>query len=225
MVDFFENGLCIHCHLAKNELIEFLTFNDRTEEAWKARDNNLQEELNEILKKHPEKSHEDVIDSYAWDLHLNQSKYPDLHRESLLITIFNFLEHQLNSLCKILYQSIGSDLKLNEVYGQGVERALLFLTKVAKLNFSSFGSELPQIKGVNLVRNAIVHNGGLLPEDPASKLNKFIASSNDLSGIESGYVNIHPRFITHFIGILIDFFEKLDIEIQKHIQEYQQIDN
>lgn len=221
MVDFFENGLCIHCHLAKNELIEFLIFNERTEESWKARDNNLQKELNEILEKYPEKSHDDIIDSYAWDLHLNQSKYPDLHRESLLITIFNFLEHQLSSLCKILYESIGSDLKLNEVYGQGVERALLFLTKVAKINLSSFGSELPEIKGVNLVRNTIVHSGGLLPEDPSSKVNRFVASSADLSGIESGYVNIHPEFIAHFINVLIDFFEKLDIEIQKHIQEYQ----
>ncbi|RRW54966.1 hypothetical protein [Pseudomonas moraviensis] len=219
MVDFFENGLCIHCHLAKNELIEFLIFNERTEESWKARDNNLQKELNEILEKYPEKSHDDIIDSYAWDLHLNQSKYPDLHRESLLITIFNFLEHQLSSLCKILYESIGSDLKLNEVYGQGVERALLFLTKVAKINLSSFGSELPEIKGVNLVRNTIVHSGGLLPEDPSSKVNRFVASSADLSGIESGYVNIHPEFIAHFINVLIDFFEKLDIEIQKHIQD------
>lgn len=166
------------------------------------------------------KNHDDLIDSYASDLHLNQSKYPDLHRESLLITIFNFLEHQLNSLCKILYQSIGSDLKLNEVYGQGVERALLFLTKVARLNLSSFGSELPEIKGVNLVRNTIVHSGGLLPEDPFSKVNRFIASSAELSGVESGYVNIHPGFVAHFITVLVDFFEKLDIEIQKHIQEY-----
>lgn len=221
MVDFFENGLCIHCHLAKKELIEFLAFNEQTEESWKTRDNNLQKELSEILEKYPEKNHEDIIDSYAWDLHLNQSKYPDLHRESLLITIFNFLEHQLNSLCRILYESTDSNLKLNEVYGQGVERAFLFLTKVAKINLSSFGSELPEIKGVNLVRNAIVHSGGLLPEDPASKINRFIASSADLSGVESGQINIQPGFIARFINVLIVFFEKLDIEIQKHIEEYE----
>lgn len=55
MVDFFESGLCIHCHLAKKELIEFLAFNEQTEESWRARDNNLQKELNEILEKYPEK--------------------------------------------------------------------------------------------------------------------------------------------------------------------------
>ena len=222
MVDFFGNGLCLHCHLAKNELIEFLMFNDQTEEAWRSRDNNLQNELNEILEKYPEKSHDDIIENYAWDLHLNQSKYPSLHRESLVITVFNFLEHQLNSLCKIFYESIDSNLKLNEIHGQGVERALLFLTKVAKVDLSSFGSELSEIKGVNLVRNAIVHNGGLLHEDPNSKINKFITSSEHLSGVEAGYVNIHPEFIEHFINVLISFFEKLDIEIQKHIQAHHQ---
>ncbi|SFH69231.1 hypothetical protein SAMN05444507_102226 [Pseudomonas syringae] len=221
MVDFFENGLCIHCHLARNELIEFLTFNEQTEESWRARDSNLQKELGEILDRYPESNHKDIIDSYAWDLHLNQSKYPDLHRESLLITIFNFLEHQLNHLCKILYDSIESNLKLNEIYGQGVERALLFLTKIAKIDLSSFGSELPEIKGVNLVRNAIVHNGGLLPEDENSKINRFIAGSDCLSGVESGYINIQTDFIASFISILIAFFDKLDVEIQKHIQEYK----
>ncbi len=223
MVDFFENGLCIHCHLAKNELIEFLTFNEQTEESWKTRDHSLQKELNEILEKYPERTHRDIIESYAWDLHLNQSKYPDLHRESLLITLFNFLEHQLNSLCKILYESIDSDLKLNEVYGHGVERALLFLTKVAKINLSSFGYELPEIKGVNLVRNNIVHSGGRLPEDSNSKVNKFISSTSSLSGVESGHIVIHPEFIAHFIKVLIDFFIKLDIEIQKHIQNYEEV--
>jgi hypothetical protein len=220
VVDFFGNGLCIHCHLAKNEIMDFSLFNEQTEEAWKAKDDNLQDELNRIFKKYPEKSHDDIVESYSWDLHLNQYKYPSLHRESLIITIYNFLENQLNSLCKIFYESIDNDLKLKDIHGQGVERALLFLTKVANIDFSTFGSELPVIKGVNLVRNVIVHNGAQLPGDSKSKVNMFVTNSEHLSGIEGGYINISPEFIGFFIGVLLEFFERLDHEVQKHIQAY-----
>lgn len=220
MVDFFGNGLCIHCHLANNELLDFSSFNKKTELSWKEKEDTLQEELSEILKKYPEKSHDDIIESYSWDLHLNQYKYLSFHRESLIITIFNFVEHQLNSLCKIFYESIDSPLKLNDIHGQGVERALLFLTKVVNVDFSRFGSELPVIKGVNQVRNIIVHNGGRLPSDANSKVNKFISTSNQLSGSPGRGINVHPEFIDYFIGVLTAFFDKLDNEVQLHIRAY-----
>lgn len=220
MVDFFGNGLCIHCHLAKSELMDIFCFNDEAEDSWKKKDDTLQDELGEILGKYPEKSHQDIVESYSWDLHLNQYKYPSLHRESLVITVFNFFENQMNTLCQMFYESIDSDLKLKDLHGQGVERALLYLSKVAKVDFGAFGGEIPIIKGVNLVRNTIVHNGGLLPEDPNVKINKFIQKTECLSGIEGAYVNIHPEFISFFIKTLVEFFEKLDIEIQKHIRAF-----
>lgn len=220
MVDFFANGLCIHCHLAKNELIDFAQFNHEVEESWKEKDSRLQEEVGQLLEKYPEKHHEDIVDTYSWELHLNQSKYPGLHRESLVITIFNFLEHQLNNLCSIFYESVDSKLKLNDLNGSGVERALLYLTKVVKIDFSKFGYELPTIKGVNLVRNWIVHNGGGLPDDPRSKVNKFVQSSEYLLGVEGGSVKIRPEFIDSFLKVLESFFEKLDLEVQRYIQSY-----
>ncbi|MEJ8664505.1 MULTISPECIES: hypothetical protein [Pseudomonas] len=223
MVDFFENGLCVHCHLAKNELIEFLTFNDSTEQAWRAKDDNLQQELEVILNKYPEGKHQDIIESFAWDLHCNQSKYPALHRASLLITLFNFLEHQLNSLAEILYESIDSNLKLHDIYGRGIERALLFLVKVAGIDLSSFGGEIPYIKGVNLVRNVIVHSGGVLPSNPNDKVNKFISKTAGLSGVEIESIVIGPDFIPQFIDLLIRFFERLDGEVQEHMKNYRPV--
>ncbi|MHC5129073.1 hypothetical protein ACYST8_23820 [Pseudomonas inefficax] len=220
MVDFFENGLCLHCHLAKNEVIELLAFNDKAEDAWRLRNANLQEELEVIFSKYPVEKHEDIVDSYAWDLHLNQYKYPALHRESLLITIFSFLEHQLNSLCEILQQSVGGSLKLGDLYGSGVERALLYLSKVAEVDLSSFGAELPRIKGVNLVRNILVHNGGVLPSDSNAKVNKFIEQSAGISAGGGGRVFIGSEFIPGFIRTLIDFFERLDGEMQEHIRNH-----
>jgi len=197
--------------------MSFALFNKQTEVVWKSKDDHMQDELSEILEKYPETNHEEIVDSYSWDLHLNQQKYPSLHRESLIITIFNFLEHELNSLCEKLYESTDSSLKLRDINGKGVERAQLFLTKVAKIDFSAFGSELSVIKGVNLVRNLIVHNGGLLSGNSDAKVNKFVSSSEHLFGSEGHCIVIGADFIGFFIEVLLSFFERLGEEVQKHM--------
>jgi len=50
-VDFFANGLCVHCHLAQNELLDFMGFNDEAENSWKKKDEKLQEKLDGILSR------------------------------------------------------------------------------------------------------------------------------------------------------------------------------
>lgn len=216
---FFITGLCLHCQLAQDELKNFENFHLETEAAWKEKDDCLQSELDEILKKYPEEHHQDIVESHGWELHLNQYKYPSLHRESILITLYNFLENQLNQLCKILSEFIDGDIKLKDLYGQGITRAFLYLTKVANFNLTKMGGELSNIKSVNLLRNQVVHNGGFLPEEPGHKLNRFISQQSNLSGNPGSTLIIRAEFINEFIKVLINFFEKLDIEVQKFMSE------
>ena len=220
MVDFFENGLCIHCHLAQKELMDYSCFNDETEKSWKNKDAKLQQELEEILKKYPEKSHDYIVDNYQWDLHLNQYKYPDLHRESLVISLYNFLENQLNRLCHIFSEGIESELKLKDLHGRGIERALLYLSKVVKVDLNTLSNELPFIKGLNQVRNIIVHSGGILPDDSNTKVHRFVVRTEHIFGDPGRSINIQPGFISYVIEMLISFFKSLDVEVQKHIQGY-----
>jgi len=219
-VDFFANGLCLHCHLAQNELINFISFNDETENSWKKKDEKLQEKLDEILSKYPKEHHRDIIEIYSWELHLNQTKYPSIHRESLVITIYNFFEDQLNLLCAIFSECVNSNIKLKDLKGQGIERGLLYLSKVASIDLSGMGRELPYIKNVNALRNQIVHNGAFLPENPEHKVNKFVSQNPNLSGEASGAIYLRPGFIDEMIKVLIDFFEKLGNEVQAFIHKY-----
>lgn len=217
-IDFFENGLCAHCHMAKGELIEFNQFHNETEAYWAKRDHELQNEISDHLEEHPEERHDDIIESHSWELHKSQYKYPSIHRESLVITIYNFLEDQLTELCEIISEGIASKIKLKDLSDKGVERALKYLTKVGGLDLSKVGRELPYIKSVNQLRNQIVHNGGYLPDDPSHKLNEFVSRTSTLSGNPGGHISLSPDFIGEFIGILTEFFEKLDHEVQSFIQ-------
>jgi len=224
-VKFFINGLCLHCHLAQDELKNFEHFHSETESAWKRKDDNLQSELDKTFERYPKEHHQDILESHSWELHLNQYKYPSMHRESILITLYNFLENQLNQLCKTISESIDGDIKLKDLYGQGISRALLYLSKVAQFDLSKMGRELPNIKSVNLLRNQIVHNGGTLPEKSTHKLNEFISQQANLAGNPGDAIKIRAEFINEFIDTLIHFFKKLDIEVQRFMSDAIAKDN
>ncbi len=216
-VDFFANGLLFQCHMAQNELKKFSHFHSETEASWTKKDDELQDNLTEILKKYPKEYHQDIIENYSLVLHLNQSKYPNIHRKSLVITIYNFLEAQLKELCVIISESINSKIKLKDLHGKGIERIFLYLSKVAELDLSKMGREMPYIKNVNALRNQIVHCDGSLPKEAEHKLNKFVSQNSNLSGSPGDNVSLSSRFIIEFIELLIEFFDKLSEEVQAFI--------
>lgn len=219
-IDFFYNGLCSLCHIARNELMDFEDFHAETEASWSKINQDLENKIDRIIKRHPEEDHDEVIESFSLDLHEKQEKYPFIHRTSLLITIYSFLENTLNDLCHTLSQSVGSDVKLSDLQGNGIERALLYLSKVAAFDLSKMGGTLPYIKGINKIRNIIVHNGGVLPSSPEHKVHAFIERTKSMSGHPDCNVRFEDAFINEVIKVLIQFFNELDKEVQTHIQTH-----
>lgn len=221
-VDFFENGLCIYCHLAKNELLTYSNFHSKTELLWKEKDELLQKELEAIIKKYPEADHQDIIESHGWDLHLNQYKFPDIHRTAFVVAIYMFVEDQLNGLCETLGESLDIRLRLADLNGQGIERALLYLSKIALFDLGAIGP-LSYVRQINKLRNKLVHTGGILSSDPTDKLNMFIKSTLGLGGEPGGRVRIDSEFIDLLIDRLICFFDELDEQVQRFIARAQHL--
>jgi hypothetical protein len=220
-IDFFENGLCFYCHLAKNELQTYSEFHSETEASWKKKDDLLQKELDTILKKYPEADHDAIIESHGWNLHLNQIKYPDIHRTAFVVAIYVFLEDQLNGLCETLRESLDTKLRLSDLSGQGIERALLFMSKVALFNLGDISS-LALVKNVNKLRNRLVHAGGILPNAVDDMLNIFVKQTRGLRGEPGRRVHIEANFIHALIEGLIGFFDELDGQVSLFMSRAQQ---
>jgi len=123
-------------------------------------------------------------------------------------------------LCEIFSECVNSNIKLKDLKGKGIERALLYLSKVPSIDLSGMGRELPYIKNVNALRNQIVHNGAFLPENSEHKATKFVPQNPNLSGEAGGKISLHLGFIGEMIKVLIDFFEKLGNEVQTFINKY-----
>tara|TARA_R110001592_G_scaffold180288_1_gene422512 strand:- start:501 stop:854 length:354 start_codon:yes stop_codon:yes gene_type:complete len=103
---------------------------------------------------------------------------------------------------------------VQHLHGEGIERALLYLTKVGGLDLSRMSPELPFLKSINLLRNCLVHNGGVLSGSLNDQLNKFVLDNPALRGNPGREVILGKDFIQEFIVNLKGFFAKFENELK-----------
>jgi hypothetical protein len=91
--------------------------------------------------------------------------YPQILRASLFSTAYGIFEHFLNAICKQSHsQGYVQGLALKDLRGEGIHRAKLYLTKVAKINLPDT-SEWKDLSDYGLLRNSLVHAQGYLAEN------------------------------------------------------------
>jgi len=158
---------------------------------------------------------QELIGNFGLELFSTQSDFPSLLRSSAIITIYNLIEQYLDETCHHL-ESIGiSKIQLKDINGKGIERAKTYLTKVVGIEFKTFNNQWCFIKNLNLIRNHIVHNGSILPEDKSHKLSKFVESHHELSGKPGEELIVNKGFIHYSIDQLSTFFEELFFTIME----------
>src|SRR4030095_11291714 len=63
------------------------------------------------------------LDDSSWDLaSIFESFFPNLQRQSALITLCGFFEHELLALCSLFQKDRGHKLGLGDLKGAGIER-------------------------------------------------------------------------------------------------------
>lgn len=151
----------------------------------------------------------DLIAKYGREIIDSQSAFPELLKNSLLITIYSLTEIHLSEICRFFERKNISKIKLKDLNGKGIEKSKKFLTKIAEIDFSSINSQWNFLKSLNLIRNNLVHNGSILPKDADHKLNRIVESCPKLSGDPGKCLIINDGFIQLTIDGLMDFFNGL----------------
>jgi hypothetical protein len=103
------------------------------------------------------------LEEDSWNLkEIFEEYFPSLQRRSALLTVWGFLEHELDNLC-VLYQSEKSfGLAPSDLSGKGIDRSTAYLEKVAGLEGLKTSQEWGDIKRVQRIRNVIAHGDGKL---------------------------------------------------------------
>lgn len=89
---------------------------------------------------------------------------PRVMMRSFVIYLHSLAEHHLNSIARSVRTRGQLVLDIAEIHGRPIERARIYLTKVAGLDVSTLG-EWKELRDLATVRNILVHNGGEIGRD------------------------------------------------------------
>ncbi len=175
-----------------------------------------------ILEEYPNEYYTRIItlhnglDDETFDMEKVFNEYlPNLQRYSVLITLFSFLEHELDKLSIRIKIKDNLPLELNDINGKGINRSLKYLNKVAGIKVNRNSELWNEILNIQKLRNLIVHNGGrLIDQSGKSKLQeiKYVTQSSLLDG------GIDLTIKDGFLISVIETFDRLLKEIDTCIK-------
>lgn len=150
---------------------------------------------------------------------------PNLHRQAALITLFSFLERELNDLCDLFYNELNNRIALGDLRDKGIDRARLYLAKVAGLQLGESNGIWSEIKNIQILRNLIAHNGGVFATEGNRReqaVKRYIDRTNSLSSVaevqlERGFLKqiiVQEGFLHHVLDVFDRYFKQIDDAIQ-----------
>jgi hypothetical protein len=213
----FSFSLLCEVNSIKHGLSTYVELSHEVENMLNEKEEQIGKQLTATLKSVPADEHQDVHESYALDFRAYESTFRFLQREAMFLTLYNYFEHCLNQLCDSIGEEIASRIRLKDIQGKGVERALLFIKLVPEFSFTNIPSVMDVIRGANQLRNVIVHAGTVLPEDPNHKSNQFVRSQPNVSGEPGDPVSLQEEFVSGFAASLTQFFIEFETEMQRYM--------
>lgn len=127
---------------------------------------------------------------------------------SFIITIFAFLEHKLNEICRILSIKNKFKITLKDINGRGIYRAKTFMEKICNLDLP--GKNLWQkLKKINEIRNCLIHSNAEINKNNeelisyTKKLGKIKIEENCTTKIKT--IKITKEYCSFAIGIIEEY--------------------
>ena len=157
------------------------------------------------------------IHSGMWNLKsVFEDHFPSLQRRSALITLFSFMEAELDRLCDRIRAFENYAVSLNDITDKGIVRATTYLIKVVGLQNIRSGSCWSEIKNIQVIRNLIVHSDARIPEAEGSaraKILTYVQSNNFLEATE--VLSIKLGYLSHTLITFQAFFAEIHAQLKR----------
>lgn len=157
----------------------------------------------------------DTFDDEFYD-HLEYNGFVNMIRSSFFISLYSFLETQLNNEC-LNAQKENSQIKisLSDLHGSGINRAKIYMEKVLDTSFSfNNDTNWNEIIFLNKLRNLIIHQEGQVKD---TELLQQIESHQylhlDNNSIEKRVI-LDEGFCEYVIIIVCGFLKSLEFHRQ-----------
>lgn len=196
-----------------SELLDTVKLSERLlkEEAadFEARVDAMAAEMSEELR---EGFYEFMSDEY-WQIH---ERFPNILRRALFLYCYAEIEAYLNKICHIAQKQYNLDLPLNKVMGKGIERAKLYLTKVAGVTFPYDSCEWRELTNYNKLRNVLAHAEGRLSHAERERhLRDYVDRHPHLKLEFDGSIIIQEGFCEEVVEAALTLFKRLPKEVRR----------
>lgn len=152
--------------------------------------------------------HKDGLDDVTFHLEsIFLSHFPNMHRQSVLITLYSFLENSLLVLCNRYKKELELKINLSDINGKGIGKYKKYLVKVVGLDLSEINAVWQHITNIQKIRNVIVHDRGYIKADNEEALNnvrqtpKFELVANKIEVLDGALLSVLDVFSEYFEGV------------------------
>jgi hypothetical protein len=153
------------------------------------------------------------LDSMTYDLEgIFRDHFPNIQRRAALITLFSFLESELDKLCLLFQKTNEYPVSLKDLNGNGIERSSLYLEKVCDLKDCRNLPDWLPLKDIQKIRNIVVHNDGKLYDlnnNPRETEIKIVKKSDHLTEEYEGVI-LKDSYLLFVLNSFTRYFTDLD---------------
>jgi hypothetical protein len=137
--------------------------------------------------------------------------FPSLQRRSAFLTVWGFLEHQLDQLCFFYQSERKARLSFKDLSGTGIDRSTDYLEKVVNLQGLKASVEWNALKTLQRIRNVIAHNDGRLQDHAGKRKDGIIADMKKvgfLTGEEE--IDVAEGFLSQTVHTCNSYFKLIE---------------
>ncbi|MBK5270335.1 MAG: hypothetical protein JJE22_04900 [Bacteroidia bacterium] len=148
-----------------------------------------------------------------------ENVFPEILWRTTFLHIYNLAESSLDEICRNIQEVENYDLMISDMFGKGINRAALYLQKVAKKNQSFQTEYWYKLNDFNKIRNILVHSGaivGINNKEIIRIINKYTdkgISLPDFDGYEYSEINFKKEFCVYTLETVKTFFEILHVNL------------
>ncbi|MDZ5784465.1 hypothetical protein [Marinococcus luteus] len=169
------------------------------------------EEILRSMKYRDELSDEEfdnVLDEAVDNHNFYNEVFPEIMRNSTLISLFSFFENTLVSYCE---KYKGSEKKLEDMNGGStIDKVKKYIKEFINKEFDSNSKEWMFIKDLQKVRNCIVHQNSIIEDSKHKKAIYNIIEKNSKLEIYKGKIIIREGYLEEAISNMRIYFNNFN---------------
>ncbi|UJD97017.1 hypothetical protein FS593_22165 (plasmid) [Lelliottia amnigena] len=227
VIDFFGTTLFHLCQFTKTDLHNYAAYNKYAENNIDESNKRLSEEISQRLENNDKEYHVDIIDSFSQEMQEFGDIYPPMHRKAMVITLYNFFEHQINTLCNeinmLLPQNMSEKYSLSNAciknYRKFLRREAIFVLNPDGELWKCWEDMLK----VEQIRHVLVHSEGEIDKHKAERIADIKNYCKKKKGIRlvRHRIIIDGGYVAVLITELIVLFELLQKQVTAFIRRYE----